>query len=72
MWGWHAEMGWGWWLVGPLMMIGFWGGVIWLVASLVRRPPGSSKSPIDVARERYANGDIDESEFQTIVRNLNV
>ena len=74
MWAWHAgDMGWGWWFVGPLMMLAFWGAVIWLVYALFagnRRDRGRPESPCEIAARRLASGEIDESEYDRIVAKL--
>ncbi len=48
-----------------LMMVIFWGVVIWLV---VRRRPDSFTGPNETPREildgRFAKGEIDEQEYQ--------
>jgi putative membrane protein len=81
---WHGGDGMGWWMLwGGLMMLLFWGGIIalivWTVQSLVRRdsgPTGHSRgsgreeTALDIARERYARGDINRDEFVQIKRDL--
>lgn len=70
----------GWWMLwGGLMMVLFWGGIIalivWAVQSVIRRdaglaqPPQSGVAPpkpLDIAKERYARGDISREEFEQI------
>ena len=79
MWAWHtADMGWGWWVFGPLMMLAFWGGIIWLFYALFtsqrrgsERQPGQERiAPRDIAKRRLASGDIDEAEFDRIMKKL--
>jgi putative membrane protein len=41
----------------------FWGGLIWLVVWAVRRFSDPSKKALPVLEERYARGEIDETEF---------
>ena len=72
----------GWWMLwGGLMMILFWGAiialVIWAVQSLGRRDDGHAQSgpmpphtPLDIARERYARGEISRDEFEQMKRDL--
>lgn len=74
--GWHdGPGGWGW-LLMAVMMVAFWGGVAWIIVSLVRHsgvnarsaPPGSSApptvaSPEDILHERFARGEIDTEEY---------
>ena len=78
---WHTGDGMGWWMLwGGLMMVLFWGGIIalivWTVQSLSRREDGQGqpgaprRTPLDIARERYARGDISREEFEQIKRDL--
>lgn len=74
MYGWNDGWGaWGWVLMALMMLI-FWGGVVTVVILLVRgrgpELPGSSGhygAPHDEAErilnERFARGEIDETEF---------
>ena len=63
----------GWWMVwGMIMMVLFWGGLIallvWGVQALVRRDePGT---PLDIAKERLARGEITIQEFEQIRQTL--
>lgn len=56
-------------MFGGLMMILFWGVVIALIVVLVKwlsdnRSSGSNtRDALDILRERFASGDIDEEEF---------
>jgi len=75
MWGWHVDMGWGWWVFGPVMMIGFWGIVAWAIVSLIRsneptRSPRLKDSARGIADQRLASGEIDEEEHGRIVERL--
>jgi putative membrane protein len=67
------DWGWGWLVMMPMMLI-FWGGLIWLVVWLVRRPDANTISrdgdPLEIARRRYARGEITNEEFQQIRQNL--
>ena len=65
--------GWGGWIVGALMMVVFWGGLVAVVFVLARafgsRPPhGEEKRKGPDAREilaeRVARGEISEEEFE--------
>ncbi len=56
-------------LWGGLMMLLFWGLVIGLVVLAVRGFSGRSDAPrgnsaLDVLKERYARGEIDEEEYE--------
>jgi len=69
-WGWMAVMGWVW-------MVVFWGAIIALVVWAVRRAAPASPSqqrdqpsPIDIAKARYAKGEITREEFEELKRTL--
>ena len=80
----HVGDGMGWWMLwGGLMMVLFWGAIIalvvWAVQSVTRRgadqthPPQSgvsSPTPLDIAKKRYARGEINRDEFERIRRDL--
>ena len=75
MWGWYpGDVGWWMWIVGPLMMLLFWGAIIWLFATLVRgdRQTESARreSPVEIARRRFAAGEITREEFEVLKRVL--
>jgi len=79
---WHAADGMGWWMLwGGLMMVVFWGVVIglivWGVQSVTGRrvdqPAGegsAGRSPLGIAKERYARGEIGRDEFEQIRQDL--
>ncbi len=59
----------GWWIIMPIMMVLFWGGVIALVVWGIRQFTGDRErgpSPLDIARERLARGEISKDEFEQI------
>ena len=65
--------GWWWWIVGPIMMVLFWGGIIAVAVWGIRQFAGgrdSGRGPIDIARERYARGEITAEEFEKLRRDL--
>lgn len=75
---WDGTHDMGWWMALWMVL----GGVVWVVlaallASIItggwgrrdHRQPGQ-ESPLDVARRRYAAGDLTTEEFETIRRNL--
>jgi len=71
---WHSADGMGWWMLfGSIWFVVFWGLVLWVVLSLVGRGSGGARgddSPIEIARRRYARGDITREEFEQIRRDL--
>jgi len=74
MWYMHDFGGW-WMLFGGIWMFIFWGGliglIIWGITRLTRRDVSMVKhDPLDVARERYARGEITRKEFEQIKKDL--
>ena len=81
---WHGADGMGWWMLwGGLMMVLFWGAVIaiavWAVQAVTRPERGGTsapasdrtvRTPLDVAKERYARGEIDREAFQQLRADL--
>ena len=81
MWGWHYTMmngGYGLiWMI-PLIVI-FWGGlialIVWGIRAARKHDEASSgisgkRSPLDIAKERYAKGEISKEEFEQIKKYL--
>lgn len=73
--GWHMDMGSGWWVLGPIMMVVFWGGLFWLIAKMITGQPQQPKgdagiSAREIAARRYAAGEIDEVEYSRISKLL--
>jgi putative membrane protein len=68
-WDWNG----GWWSIMPIMMVVFWGGVIavavWGIRQFARGRDGG-RSPVDIARERYAKGEVTAEEFERLRRDL--
>ena len=66
----------GWWVFGFLMFIIFWGAVIALIVWAIRRSHGTgsgpsvARSPLDIAKERYARGEISKDQFEQIKKDL--
>jgi len=58
-------MGWGSWIFGAVIMVGFWALAFWAIVSLVRRPGSSSdaRTAQEILGERFARGDIDSDEY---------
>src|SRR5262249_21679960 len=69
---WDSAEGMGWWmLMGSVWFIVFWGIVIWPVARVTsREAKNASPGAIDIARQRYASGEITKEQFDDIHRNL--
>jgi len=72
--------GWGWggWLLMSILMVLFWGTVV-AVGILLFRSTGHSHGPqypeagssaLNIARDRYARGEISEEEFERIKAGL--
>jgi putative membrane protein len=79
MWWFNGDWGWGWigFLVMIFFMVIFWGAIIFLVVWAVRQLSGrsggsraGSSHAIDIARERYARGEINKEDFDRIKRDL--
>ncbi len=71
----HPHMSGGGWsmIFGPLMMIVFIGAIVIVVVLLIRWLSGASigpaavkaeNAPIDILKERFARGEIDQKEFE--------
>lgn len=81
---WHVGDGMGWWMLwGGLMMILFWGAIIALIVWAIQIVTGrdssqtypshtspSARTPLGIAEERYARGEISREEFQRIKGDL--
>jgi putative membrane protein len=70
------DLTWGWGMgLGLFFMILFWGAIIalivWLIIKLTKREGGSGKDKsIEIARERYAKGEISKEEFEQIKKDI--
>lgn len=62
-------MGW-WWIVGVLVLI----AVIWIIVKSMNQNTGSAqssgKSALDILKERYASGEIDQEEYEKRKKDL--
>ncbi len=75
-WDWHSWT----WGMGIMMflMIVFWsvvvGFIVWLIVRLTKSGTGGStekkRTAIDIARERYAKGEITKEQFDQIKKDL--
>jgi putative membrane protein len=69
----NGTLAWWGWLVGLLWMLVFWGGlvllIVWVVKQLSRGPerPGT---PLDIAKERYARGEISREQYEQLKADL--
>ncbi|KKL13574.1 hypothetical protein LCGC14_2524390 [marine sediment metagenome] len=63
------DMGSGWWIIMPIMMVLFWGGIIGVAVWGIRqftRDRRRDRSALDIAKERLARGEITKEEFDRI------
>lgn len=72
---WHTVDGMGWWMLfGGIWMLLFWGAIIWLAVWGVGQLSGASRrdrdTPLEIARRRYARGEITREEFEQLRRDL--
>ncbi len=73
---WFMNEGMGWWMVfGGVWMVLFWGGLIALIVWGITKLSGRGSStpehdPLDVAKERYAKGEISREEFNQLKKDL--
>jgi putative membrane protein len=75
------EWGWGWMVFGMVWMVIFWGGIIALAVWAVSRLTGDREkggdqrrlegpSPLDIAKGRYARGEITREQFEQLRHDL--
>jgi putative membrane protein len=62
----------GWMIIVWIVVVGL---IVWGVIALTRHYSGSSgagerRSPVDIAKERYAKGEITKEEFERIKKDL--
>lgn len=68
--GWDSPMGWGGWWMGPVMMLAGVAVLVLIIIGLWRLIAGSSdrgqgrEVALNVLRDRFARGEIDEEEFE--------
>ena len=72
---WRTPDGMGWWMtLGGLFWILFWASLVYLGVSLWRRPGNptgfSGGDALEIAKRRYAAGEITGEEFDEIRRRL--
>jgi putative membrane protein len=60
--------------LGILIMIIFWAGlialIVWIIVKAVRSGKSTSETPLDIARTRYARGEISKKEFEQLKKDL--
>ena len=73
----HMDWGGGTWIAMLVMMSVFWVGLLGVAAwgihvfgTRSHHAPVASASAIEIAKQRYARGDIGEEEFERIKRNV--
>jgi len=74
MWYVHAVNGW-WMVVGWIVMLLIWVGIAVLAILtfrwfLRRSDTAEKQTPLDIARERYAKGEITKEQFEQIKKDL--
>ena len=73
---WDIPSGMGWWIgFGGIWMVIFWGGLIALIVWSIKNLSGGGgtareNDPLDIAKERYAKGEISEEEFNQLKKDL--
>ena len=74
MWDWQDGIGWGM-AFGVVLCILFWGTIIaliiWGISKATNRGKANGRrKPLDLAKERYAKGEISKEEFDNIKKDL--
>ena len=72
MWYMHDVSGW-WMVFGGIGMLIFWGGLVALIIWGIKKFSGrdnNNQSPLDIARKRYARGEISRDEFEQLKKEL--
>jgi putative membrane protein len=80
MWFMHDGWSWGWMAFGAAWMVFFWGAIIVLVAWAISRlttdreriggQTSGGRSALDIAKERYACGEITREQFEQFREDL--
>ena len=68
-WGMHGDVGWGWMIGMMIVMVLFWGaiifGAIWLIRATVGgRPEERRESPTELLERRFAEGAISVEDYR--------
>jgi putative membrane protein len=69
---WHSGDAMGWWMLfGSVWFVVFWAVLIWAIAKVTfREPRDQQSSPLDIAKRRYASGEISREEFEQLRHDL--
>ncbi len=72
---WDFGLGGGWWILAWILMLLFWAGLIALIVWGIKALTSgggttTGNTPLDIARERYARGEITKEEFEQIKKDL--
>jgi len=75
---WEGHEGMGWWMLfGSVWFVILWGLIIWAVVTVVSKSGGGQSSagsredsPLEIAKRRYARGEITKDQFDQIRRDL--
>lgn len=63
-----------WLLFGTIWMLIFWGAIIWIVVWGVAQASGGGRrdedDPLEIARRRYARGEITKEQYEQLRRDL--
>jgi len=74
MMGWMYGGGWLWMAFGFIIFVFFWGSVIWLIVWAVKKgsehKASTIQSAMDIAKIRYAKGEITKEQFEQIKKDL--
>jgi putative membrane protein len=70
---WHNDDGMGWWMLfGAILFMLFWVSIFWLFLQAGWRSgrPAEEDSPLQIAKRRYARGEISKDQFEELRRDL--
>ena len=69
MWDMHDGMGW-WMVFGSVWVVVFWAALVWFVVSALNRKSESGQekedSPLEIAKRRYARGELSREQYEQI------
>ena len=72
---WDSGEGMGWWMMlGSVWMVFFWGVIIWAVIRITTNPDETRNSvghsALDIAKRRYAAGELSREDFELLRKDL--